>query len=176
MTRTMLLGVLPMLLAACATPVRDADGATATTTFIIVRHGEKVDASRDPDLSAAGRERARQLAQRLADSRLVGVYATAYKRTQQTASPAASAHALDVATYDASEPATAFASRLRAAHDHGTVLVAGHSNTVPDIVAALCTCTVAPMPDDEYDRLSIVRIDADGRTELIVERYGTPAP
>ncbi len=69
-----------------------------------------------------------------------------------------------------------FAARLRAAHPHGNVLIAGHSNTVPDIVAALCACKIAAMPDHEYDRLSIVRIDADGHARLTVERYGAASP
>jgi hypothetical protein len=57
------------------------------------------------------------------------------------------------------------------------VLVVGHSNTVPDLVAALCACTTAPMDETEYDRVSIVRFAADGRASLDVQRYGAiPLP
>ena len=50
-----------LALAGCAaTTPRTAD--TAAVTFIVVRHAEKVDASRDPDLSPAGHARAQALA------------------------------------------------------------------------------------------------------------------
>ena len=55
------------------------------------------------------------------------------------------------------------------------VLVVGHSNTVPDLVAALCGCATDAMDETEYDRMSIVRFDADGRARLKVQRYGAPA-
>ena len=161
------------LLAACAgIPRTHADAAT----YIIVRHAEKVDASRDPDLSAAGRARAQALAERLDGRDLAAIYATEFKRTSQTVAPSAQARDLAVASYLAAQPAGEFVARLRAAHPRGTVLVAGHSNTVPAIVAALCACEVAPMPDHEYDRFSIIRVDADGRARLDVERYGAASP
>lgn len=168
---------LILALAACAgvpAPV-PADDSTGGATFIVVRHAEKADdAARDPDLSAAGQERALDLARQLAREDLVAVHATAFRRTQQTVQPTADAHGIPPATYDAGQPAEAFAARLRAEHPRGTVLVAGHSNTVPGIVAALCGCPVEEMPETEYDRLSTVRFDAGGRPRLEVTRYGAP--
>lgn len=164
------------LLAACAgTPHALAAGGV---TFIVVRHAEKVDASRDPDLSPAGHARAQALAQRLGQAPLAAAYVTEFKRTGQTLAPSVQARGLVATAYAAAEPAATFAARLRAAHPRGVVLIAGHSNTVPDIVAALCACSVAPMPDHEYDRLSLIRIDAGGTPSLSVQRYGaaTPAP
>jgi hypothetical protein len=46
----------------------------------------------------------------------------------------------------------------------------------PELVAALCGCTTQPMDDTEYDRLSIVRVDAAGRATLEVQRYGGSPP
>ena len=141
--------------------------APSGTTFVLVRHAEKADdGSRDPPLNETGRARAQSLARRLARSPLLAAYATSFKRTQQTAQPAAAMHAIAVTTYDAAEPAPVFAARLRAQHDHGTVLVVGHSNTVPAIAAALCACTVAALGDEEYDRIYTIRIDAQGRSAL----------
>ncbi|MCA0394032.1 MAG: histidine phosphatase family protein [Proteobacteria bacterium] len=167
--------LLSLLLAACAsTPKADV---TPGATFIVVRHAEKAsDSARDPDLSAAGLARAQQLAQRLAGERVVAIYTTDYRRTRQTVQPTAQAQGVGATVYDAQQAADAFAASLRAAHPRGTVLVAGHSNTVPGIVAALCACAVDDMPDREYDRLSLVRVAADGRARLDVQRYGAPSP
>lgn len=164
--------LLALTLAGCA-GVRASDDVG----FVVVRHAEKTsDTERDPDLSAAGEQRARQLAGLLANQDLVAVYATEYKRTQQTARPGADAYRVPVTVYEAKSPATEFAARLKAAHPRGTVLVVGHSNTVPGIVSALCGCEAAPMPETEYDRVSTVRIGADGKPTLETGRYGDAAP
>jgi len=155
------------LLASCAAPghtQRDANGVA----FVIVRHAEKMDAPGDPALTDAGHARADALARSLEGQPLVAVYATAYRRTQQTAAPAAARHGLDVTTYDAKQPAGEFADTLRARHRSGAVLVVGHSNTAPDIAAALCGCAVAPMPETEYGRRMVVTFGTDGSATLDV--------
>lgn len=170
--------LLPVLLL-CASFLAALGGCTALpeaapagATFIVVRHAEKAnDGTRDPPLSAAGEARAESLAAALRDAPLRAAFATAYRRTQGTAAPAARAHALDVTTYDAATPADALAARLRAEHRSGTVLVVGHSNTAPEIAAALCGCAVAPMGDDEYGRRLVIRVDSRGQASLLVDRY-----
>ncbi|MGY1408847.1 SixA phosphatase family protein [Luteimonas sp. A611] len=159
-----------LVLAACATPQPRA--STDEVAFVIVRHAEKADAvGGDPALSAAGRERAASLARRLAGANVVAIYTTGFRRTRDTVAPTATAQGLAATVYDADEPATILVARLKAAHREGTVLVAGHSNTVPDIVAALCSCDVAAMTETEFDRTSTVRIDARGRARLETGRY-----
>lgn len=158
-----------LLLGGCATPPMKAD--SAPLEFVVVRHAEKAAAGGDdPPLVEAGRARADALAARLADAPVVAVYSTGYARTLQTAAPMAQAHGLPVMPYDAREPADAFATRLRAAHPAGTVVVVGHSNTVPAIAAALCGCAVAPMEETEYDRLLVVTVSAGGEAALVVDR------
>src|SRR6266446_2098902 len=65
--------------------------ATAQSTILIVRHAEKADATKDPDLSEAGRARSEGLAKTLRDANITAIYATEFKRTQQTAAPLAKA-------------------------------------------------------------------------------------
>lgn len=175
--RSTALLLLATLVAACGTMRARHDAAAAPLTFVVVRHAEKAtDDPQDPALSAAGRARADALAERLRDAPLVAAYATEFRRTQQTVQPAATAHGVPVDAYYARGPADEVAAQWKQAHRGGTVLVAGHSNTVPDLVAALCGCAAAPMDDSEYDRLSIVRIGADGAATLDVQRYGAPSP
>ena len=160
---------LALTLAGCATTPRTPD--TTSVTFIVIRHAEKVDASRDPDLSPAGHARAQALAASLGERELAAAYATEFKRTSQTLAPTVQARGLAITPYPAGQPATEFAARLRAAHPRGTVLIAGHSNTVPDIAAALSGQYTDAMPESEFDRLYRIRIDADGKASLVTERY-----
>lgn len=140
----------------------------AAVAFVVVRHAEKAaDDARDPSLSQAGRERAQALARVLRDEPVVAVYATEYRRTRETAQPTADAHDLTVAAYDADLPATALTTQLRRDHASGTVVVVGHSNTVPDIVAALCGCAVPPLAETDYGDLYRITHAADGTARLV---------
>lgn len=131
---------------------------TATTTFLLVRHAEKAtDDPRDPALTPAGLRRAERLARLLAGRPLAAVYATDYRRTRQTAQPTAASHGLDVTIYDAGQPPDAFAQALRRRHPGETVLVVGHSNTVPGIMSQLCECIADPLEEDDYGDLFEIR-------------------
>ncbi|HST43926.1 MAG TPA: phosphoglycerate mutase family protein, partial [Luteimonas sp.] len=117
---------------------------------IVVRHAEKADdGSADPALSPQGMARARALADQLASTPLAAVYATPLRRARQTAAPVAQRHGVAVRTYPADMAAAALAVQLRA-HRTGTVLVVGHSNTVPALASALCACPVAAIGDGTY--------------------------
>lgn len=143
--------------------------ATRSVTFLIVRHAEKsTDDPRDPSLSEAGRASAQRLAQVLASTPPTAIYATPYRRTRQTAQPSADAHHLTVVEYQAQLPAADLAKQLRDAHPGGVVLVVGHSNTVPDIVAALSGRPVPPMPEDEYGVL--YRVVGGSPQDAVLER------
>src|SRR6266700_3327329 len=64
--------------------------ASAQPVVVIVRHGEKAtNGGNDPDLSSAGRARADALARILKDSGITAIFTTEFKRTQETAAPAA---------------------------------------------------------------------------------------
>jgi broad specificity phosphatase PhoE len=150
----------------------DLPRADAVATFYLVRHAEKTDdGSKDPALSEAGKTRAQALARQLRGAPLKAVYATDYRRTQATAQPTAQAHALKVTVYNPKLPAASAAMRLRQLHASGAALVVGHSNTVPELAAALCGCKVTPMAEDDYGRLLVVRIDRAGRAKLAEERF-----
>ncbi len=63
----------------------------AQTSIFIVRHAEKADATKDTDLSEAGRSRADILAKTLRDAGITAIYTSEFKRTQETAAPLAKA-------------------------------------------------------------------------------------
>ena len=123
------------------------------STVFIVRHAEKADDSKDPELSEAGRARAEALANMLRDSKISVIYTTEFKRTQQTAAPLAKALGLTVTTLPA-ENQTALIAKLRTST--ATSLVVGHGNTIPDIIKALGITEPVNIPDSDYDNLFVV--------------------
>ena len=128
----------------------------------LVRHAEKVDDSRDPDLSEPGKARSDALAAFFAELELDSIYATELKRTQQTVEPTARAKGLPLTIHPARD-SSSLAGQLRAMAGK-TVLVSGHSNTVPAIIAALGGPELT-ITDDDYDNLYLVVI-VDGEAHL----------
>lgn len=151
----------------------------ATTTIIFVRHAEKAATpADDPGLSAAGRERVAELTRQLVDADVVAgidaIYATPYRRTQETARPVADALDLPINTYDASDTEEVLETILKR-HKGKIILVVGHSNTLPVLIANLgASKKVPPIAEDEYDNLYLISIPWFGKTKTIRLRFGEP--
>jgi broad specificity phosphatase PhoE len=130
--------------------------ATAQSTIFIVRHAEKADATKDPDLSEAGRARAEALAKTLRDANITAIYATEFKRTQQTAAPLAKILGITVTILPAKDNA-ALIAKLRAST--GNALVVGHGDTIPDSIKALGISDPINIAENDYDNLFAVVLD-----------------
>jgi len=140
----------------------------AETVVVLVRHGEKVDESRDADLSATGRARAQALAAMLKEAGIGAVYSTDYIRARETARPTAELASKPIEVYDG-DGLAAFAKNLRSRG--GRVLVVGHSDTTPELVSLLGGEPGPPIASDEYDRLYILTLSADGKTSTTLLRF-----
>jgi broad specificity phosphatase PhoE len=140
------------------------DPATATQwTFTVVRHAERADdGTDDPPLTAEGQARAERLGQRLAAQHGVAALATHYRRTQATAAPTAGAWGVGVSSYDGAADPTALVASIKRAYPQGAILVVGHSDTVPAIVATLCSCPPPAIEESEFGNLFTIRLDAAG--------------
>ncbi len=144
---TSLLRALPLLAALLA----PAFAAAEPSAIYIVRHAEKGAEGKDPDLTAGGQQRARNLAAILRQAGIVHVFSTPTARTRQTAQPTAADSMVAVEAYDPRQP-QALVDKVRALD--GAVLVVGHSNTVPDLVRAFGGAEAdKEIPDNEYSRL-----------------------
>jgi broad specificity phosphatase PhoE len=142
--------------------------ALAQKAVLVVRHGEKISGA-DERLSEAGRARAERLAKMLKDVGVTAIYSTDTERTRDTVQPLATGLGLKVAIYDKGD--AAFVDRIHSEQADGIVLIAGHSNTIPDLLKALgCAAdfTIAP---DEYDNLFVVVPRATGQATLMRLRY-----
>lgn len=133
--------------------------AALDNVIVLVRHAEKVDDSRDAELSETGRARAEVLAALLKDMKIDTIYSSDYIRTRDTARPLAEALGLDLELYNPGD-LDALATKLRAAE--GRILVVGHSNTTPRLVGLIGGEPGTDIADDEYDRLYIVVAGSGG--------------
>ena len=73
--------------------------AQSGTTIFLVRHAEKVDSSRDPELSLPGKARAVRLKELLSEVGIDHIYSTDYIRTRDTAKPLAEVMDLPIESY-----------------------------------------------------------------------------
>jgi phosphohistidine phosphatase SixA len=146
--------------------------APMSASVFVVRHAEKADLS-DPDtrLSPAGEVRAQALAAVLKGKSVHAVFATEFKRTQQTAGPTAEAAGVEVTVITNADRATLIA-RARSVPVGSAMLIVGHSNTVPEIVRELSGEAVDGINENEFDNLYEVVFEADGRKRLVRSKYG----
>jgi broad specificity phosphatase PhoE len=130
--------------------------ASAQTTIFIVRHAEKADATKDTDLSDAGRSRADVLAKTLRDAGITAIYTSEFKRTQETAAPLAKT--LDInSTNLAAKDIDALVAKLRASH--GNALVVGHGDTIPNLIKALGISEPVNIAENDYDNLFVIILE-----------------
>lgn len=133
--------------------------AALDNVVVLVRHAEKVDDSRDAELSETGRARADVLAALLKDMKIDTIYSSDYIRTRDTARPLAEALGLELELYNPGD-LEVLATKLRAAE--GRILVVGHSNTTPRLVGLIGGEPGTDIAHDEYDRLYIVVAGSGG--------------
>ena len=137
----------------------------------LVRHAERAeDGTRDPAISEAGWSRARLLAEMLRDAGLTHLHTTDLRRTRMTGQPLAERSGLTFDVYDPRD-LSGLADRLRATP--GRHLVLGHSNTTPQMVAALGGDPGDPIEEMEYDRLYLVTLTEAGASTVLL-RFGVP--
>ncbi len=150
-------------------------GTADSTTIVVVRHAEKeLAAGDDPPLTPAGKARAALLAQMFGGGppgAINAIYVSPALRSRMTAAPLAQKLGLTPLVAPAEEP-TALARRVLREHEGERILIVGHSDTVPVIVAALAGVkSLPPVADDEYGTLYIVTVPRIGRANLIKLAY-----
>lgn len=166
-TPCIVLLALAAALSGCASP---------ETTVVLVRHAEKAAVGRDPDLTPEGRARAQALVDIAKREKVQAIYVTPFKRTQQTAEP--TAQSLGVTpivvplTGTAEQHAAAVAAEIRTSWTGKSVLVVGHSNTVPLVMKELGVQTPPTIQETEFARLFIVRVAKDGSVRVEERTYG----
>ncbi len=115
----------------------------------LVRHAEKADSSKDPELSACGQAQAAALATLLQGVPLPLLYHSGYQRTKQTAA-ASLKDGRSLQQYDAKD-LTTLAKELQSTGTNA--LVVGHSNTTPQLATLLSKMAVPELTEQDYGRI-----------------------
>ncbi len=146
------------------------------TTIFLVRHAEKLsDGSADPALTPAGASRADELAYILKHIKLDAIYSTPYIRTKQTVLPTAREKGLEVRLYKPGEEG--FLDKVLRTHSGGTVLIVGHSNTIPGLANELAgQSDYSDLDDAAYDNLFIACVPEEGKAVILRMRFGARTP
>jgi len=165
------------ILAAIAVFAYFATFSRPVTTVILVRHAEKniEPNNSDPDLSPAGQARAQELARMFGNSGINAIYATNYKRTQQTVKPLADSTGVAVNIIDAKQTSE-LVKQILTTNRGQTVFVAGHNNTVPEAIEGLGGERLPVIPENEFDNMFILTIYRFGKAKLVKFKYGAVSP
>lgn len=160
------------------------DGDGQGTVVILVRHAEKrTDDPKDPSLSDAGVKRAEALAKMLFAAGVTHLFSSEYRRTRETLATLASGLGKQVREVSARTPEDQVAA-IRGLPGGSVAVVAGHSNTVPELVrllggevSGLIDTGHGPMIGDaSYDRMFLVILPAGAapadRAQTVELRYG----
>jgi broad specificity phosphatase PhoE len=142
------------------------------TTVILVRHAEKnLDPNnQDPDLTPEGFARAQEIARMFNGAGINTIFATQYKRTQQTVKPLSDSTGVPV-TLLRSNQTDELVTRVQTSLRGQTVFVAGHNSTVPAIASALSGESFPTIPETEYDNLYVVTIYRFGKAKVLKLKY-----
>jgi len=178
----LLAAVLPFLISSSAAlPAADRTAAEAgpPRLVILVRHAEKAaEPPKDPPLTRAGEQRAQDLALALKDAGVTAIVTSDARRTRATAEPLARARELTptvvaVGSGGLADHVAAVAAEVRR-HAGGVVVVVGHSDTIPAVIAALGGPRLPDIHHTEFGHLFMLVPEAGGGARLVQAAYGAP--
>ncbi|MFF5289117.1 SixA phosphatase family protein [Paractinoplanes globisporus] len=141
------------------------------TTILLIRHAD-IDlppASADPSLNDAGRERARALAHVVGSAGVTTVFTSSFTRTKETVEPLL--EVLGISGREMPSPA-AVARSARAGELGAVVVIAGHSNTVPEVIEALGVPTPPVIGETQFDNLFVVTLAEPTGASMLALKYG----
>ncbi len=150
---------------------------STSTTVIIVRHAPQLPGVNgdDPPLSAEGESRAASLARLLGDthlkSRVAAIYVSEKLRSRATAAPLAQMLGITPEVVDGGD-ARGLARRVLRDHSGETILIVGHADTLPAIVADLSGLADIPAVEpSDYATVYFVTVPRIGRAGVVSLRY-----
>jgi phosphohistidine phosphatase SixA len=152
-------------------------------TVFLIRHAEREQEPRqDPPLSKDGIARSQALARLLGGAGIKAIFTSQYTRTKQTAEPLATKLGLTVTpftlkinpsnTRQVAAESTAEVTNKILERSGESVLVIGHSNSIPDLIKMLGGDVVPTIDESKFDDLFIVTVYAKGKAKVVQLKYG----
>jgi phosphohistidine phosphatase SixA len=153
-------------------------------TVYLVRHAERADEPRqDPPLNEKGTARSQELARILSKANIKAIITSQFLRTKQTAEPLAKLASVPVAAISLSlnpsnprqisEQSTAEVTNKILERSGESVLVIGHSNSIPDVIKMLGGDVPATIDEKHFDDLFVVTVYAKGKAKVAHMKYGS---
>jgi broad specificity phosphatase PhoE len=139
--------------------------------IVVIRHAERVETGNDPGLTEVGQKRAVLLARMLRQAGVTAIFTSTWRRTKETAAPLA--EALHVTPQVLQDDPTAARGQLLSGGDR--VLVVGHTDTVPALIAGFDGPADVVIQNDEFDRMFVLTV-GHGQPALLAMRYGAGKP
>lgn len=184
MKKTTLLLISMALATLVFSPPAFAQDEFKPITVFLIRHAEREDEPRqDPPLTKAGIDRSQALARLLSDAGIKTILSSQFTRTKQTAEPLATKLGITVTPISLklnpsnprqiAEESTAEVTNKILQSGGGSVLVVGHSNSIPDVIKMLGGDVVPTIDEKKFDNLFIVTVYAKGKAKVVPLKYGS---
>ena len=139
--------------------LQQASAQSETTIIYFIRHAEKEASSPNPELSEEGIIRAVRWTTYFEKIPIAVFYTTLTQRTQMTCSTIATSKQKDMFFYDAS---TFSIQEIITKHTGKTILVVGHSNSIPKQINSFLGEEVYPqMDENEFGNLYTLTIEGN---------------
>jgi len=137
----------------------------------LFRHAEKqiIKGEDNPELTRAGFSRSNALAKAMADITPGLIYSSEYTRTQQTVAPLAKQWGSDIIIQTAKDPEAQVEAALSKCNKH--VIIAGHSNTIPNLISLFGVMEEIAIEDNQYGDLFIIEWE-NAKPKLRVKQVG----
>jgi 2,3-bisphosphoglycerate-dependent phosphoglycerate mutase len=166
------------------TPVAQTDTVFIIKTVFLVRHAERADEPRqDPPLTEKGVARSEALARLLRTADVKAIYTSQFARTKLTAEPLAKQLGVPITAISlktspsnpraiAEESTKETVDKILSNVVGGSVLVVGHSNSIPDVIKMLGGDAPA-IDEKKFDDLFIVTVYANHQAKVTHLKYGS---
>lgn len=173
---------LMLLLAVPGSANRISEEPFKVTTVFLVRHAEKAATPPgDPSLTASGKTRARNLARILEKAGIKAIFTSQFQRTRATAQPLATTLGITSTVVqiqtDPSDPNKVSDQSIKDLvgrinqHSGESVLVVGHTNTIPELIGKLNGDLMPVILETEFDNLFIVTVYQKDKSRVVQLKY-----
>ena len=137
----------------------------------LFRHAEKqiIKGEDNPELTRAGFSRSNALAKAMADITPGLIYSSEYTRTQQTVAPLAKQWGSDIIIQTAKDPEAQVKAAL--SNCNKQVIIAGHSNTIPNLISLFGVMEEIAIEDNQYGDLFIIEWE-NAKPNLRIKQVG----